>query len=247
MDRIIAKKELLKTKSEQGFEKLILVPLGMPLSALISKYEQLLLEHHQAGMLQATDGSILDLDTDQPVYVWDGILKRDTQGKPTYEADKEGDLIYFPNAFDKAKHQGKTKTELLKEENGNQAWQILLLEDQPDLPAETKGKTINGRKQLEANQTPNDYLNTIQTQEQYQNEQGLTLESWLIYAITRLQEKNQVIDDYQGQGKICCLTGLYQKKSGHVLYANWSRGARRAYLYRIDPAARGGDVGCRSG
>ena len=47
MERIIAKKELFKTKAEQGFKKLILVPLGMPLSALISEYEQLLLEHHQ--------------------------------------------------------------------------------------------------------------------------------------------------------------------------------------------------------
>ena len=189
----------------------------------------------KAGKLQATDGSTLDLDTDQPVYVWDGYLKRDAQGKPTYEADKTGDLIYFPNTFDKAKHQGKTKVELLKEENNNQAWQILLLEDLPDLPAETKGKTINGRKQLEANQTPNDYLKTIQTQDQYQNEQGLTLESWLIYAITQLQEKNQAIDDWQGQGKSCYLTGSYQKKFGHVPNAYWNRDVRQANLNRFDP------------
>ncbi len=249
--RIRAKEEILKIKSEQGFKKLILVPLGMPLSSLIKSCKQPLLRHYGEGKLQATDGTIFDSDkyfnVDQPVYVWDGFINRDAQGIITYEADKTGDLIYFPTAFDQANHQGKTKTELLKKMQDNPAWQVLLLEDLPDLPAENQGQTIGGRKQLEANQTPNNYLNTIQTKKQYQNEQGLTLESWLIYALTQLQEKNQIIDDYQGQGKACYLTGSYQKKFGVVPNAVWDRNSQQAYLSRRVPSNRVGNDGCRSG
>jgi len=250
-ERIKAKREMVKNKYEQGFTKLILVPFGMPLSILIMRYAQLLNQHNKENTLFSTDGTKLDLEVDNPVFFWDGYLGLKPNKKPNkeiiYEADRAGDLIYFPNNFDKDDHQGKTKLELLKEENGSQAWQILLLEDLPDLPAENKGKTIKDRKQLEANKTPNDYLKAIQTQKQYQSEQGLTLESWLIYAITQLQEKNQAIDDYQGQGKACYLTGSYQKKFGSVPYAYWSRVDRQAELSGSYPGFPRGRDACRSG
>lgn len=246
IERIRSKEEVLKTKAEQGFKKLILVPLGMPLSTLIECYKQTIIKHYQEHALKAVDGSDLVVDVNSPIYVWVELIQKDDQGQIIYEADKAGDLIYFPSQFDESNHQGQTKAELLKRKkpDGGQAWQVLMIEDLPDLPAEKQGQTIAGRKQLEAGQTSYDYLKTIQTQEQYQHEQGLTLESWIIYAITQLQEKNQVIE----KDKACYFIGSYQKKSdpGGVLYAYWdSLRDRQAHLSGHNPTFSHASNGCR--
>jgi len=193
----------------------------MPLDSLIDKYRQTILKHHKNHTLKATNGDVLKLDENQSVWVWDKYNNADTNNE----------LIYYPKEFSKTNHQGHTKQALLNSPSDNLAgWHVLLIEDLPDLPAETKGETINQRKQLEANQTPKQYLETLQTDPQYQHEQGLTPEDWLIYAISQLEEKNQVIDDWQGQGKICYNLGAYFPFSGAVPGGYWSRGHRQASL-----------------
>ncbi len=245
--------KVLETKQEQGFTKMLLVPIGAHLETLIDRYKQLLIKKHQEGKLLATDGSSLELKKDDndstkfdPVYVWDDIKNADTDGR----------LIYYPEQFDKDNHQGFVKSELISGKANNHqhqlrldklkstnGWQILFIEDNPDLPAQNQGKTLNERKQLEANQTPIDYLNQLQTDPQYTHEQGLTLESWLIYAITQLQETNQQIDDWRSKGKACWLTGSYL--AGKVLRYYWSRDNRRADLYGDFPDFSYGDCGSR--
>ena len=65
-------------------------------------------------------------------------------------------------------------------------------------------------------------------------------------AISYLEEKNQVIDDYQGKGSITYNTGAYFPGSGDVPGAYWSRGDRQADLDRDVPTNRDGDIGARS-
>ena len=227
-------RKLLETKSEQGFTKMIFVPFGAKISQLIASYKEVLLKHHQAGTLKATNGDTLELDENEPVWTWDKYQ----------QADENGKLVYYPKQFDKTKHQGLTKKQLV---NQGEAWQIILVEDLPDLPAENQGKTLNQRKQLEANQTPKDYLKTIQTNTTYQSEQGLTPESWLAYALTQLEEANQVIDDWDGQGKASFLINSYFPESDGVPDASWNRDYRQANLDRDGPDSRSGDFGCRVG
>lgn len=190
------KLEFLAKKMEQGFSKLQLIPMAMPLDILIDRYKRELIKHSKAGTLLSTDGIKLDLDLDNPIYVWEEYKKADIEGK----------LVYHPERFDRENHGGSTKQELIDQGN---VWEIRLIEDTIDIPAQGQGQTLGGRKQLEANQSSNKYLRLTQEDPQYQKEQGLTPESWLVKAITRLHLTNQQIDDYQGKGKICYLLGSF--------------------------------------
>jgi hypothetical protein len=135
---------------------------------------------------------------------------------------------------------GKYKSELLQE-NPDHAWQITLIEDNPDLPAENQSQTVKGRKQLEANQSPEKYLKLLQEDPQYRNEQGQTPESALVTWLTYLQEKRIAIDDWQGQGKANWLVGNYLSGVSRLTglepltgFAQGSPGVR--FLPRVRPA-----------
>ncbi|NCB21162.1 MAG: hypothetical protein EOM88_04610 [Clostridia bacterium] len=215
--------EKFETKIEQGFTKLLIVPFAKKLhdpedsKSLTEIYKQTIIDKYNNDQLMATSGDKLDLDTNKPLWVW-----KDGYSQP------EENIIYFPKQYDKDNHGGKTKSQLLRDDN--LGFQVLLIEDLPDLPAPGSGQTISDRTQLEAGLTPAQYLEKLTTDPNYQNEQGLTAEAWLTYAITHLQETNQVIDDWQGQGKYCYNLATYFPFSSPVSGGYWSRGNRRAFL-----------------
>jgi hypothetical protein len=217
-----ANAEMLEKKREQGFTELLLVPIGTPLSFLIDRTRDLIVKKHKQDKLLGTDGKKLELDEEQPVYVADEYK----------DADVSGDLVYYPQKFDKANHGGMTKEELI---NATGGWRIELIEDLPDLPAEKKGKTIKGRKQFEAGQSPEEYLEKIKTDKQYKGEQLSTPEAQLSYFMQYLQKHDQVIDDWEGQGKGCWNAGSYFKGEGGVPLATWARNRQRFYLYWNNP------------
>ncbi len=221
LKRMEAKAELLEKKREQGFTELLLVPIGTPLSFLIDRTGDLIVKKHKDGKLLGTDGKKLELNENQQVYI-DDIYQ---------DADVKGDLVYFPQKFDKANHGGKTKQELTAEAG---SWQIELIENLPDLPAEKKGKTIAGRKQFEANQSPEQYLKAIQSDKQYKGEQFTTPEAQLIYFMEYLQRNNQVIDDWDGKGNSCWNAGAYFK-SGFVPRGDWGRVGKQFALRGANP------------
>jgi len=241
-------KALLEKKAQQGLTKVFLVPFGRELgtdqkgqdpqdpsnheyhhyTGLLKTYAETLRFHHQQGTLLGTDGAKLNLDTNQPLWVWEKYAN----------ADKKGKLAYFPKAFDPTNHQGETKAQIIQE---GRAWQLVITEDLADLPSEGKGQTIQGRKQMEANLTGHEYLNLLQTDPQYQGEQGLTPEAQIIRALTYLEEKNQVVDDCQGQGKINWLLGAYFPEDGFVPLGYWARGSSQARLGGGVPGDQGSD------
>lgn len=235
--------EFLETKADQGFTKLLLVPFGMSLDALIEKYKEVIIKHHQEGKLLATKENQhdpdeqLELNANEPIWVWDQYS----------QADKEGKLVYYPTQFTENNHQGKTKQELLNEEKTG--FHILLAEDFPNIPKEGKGKEIgtkHKRKQIEANKTPEEYLRMLQNYREYKGELGQTPEDRIIYAITHLEETNQVIDDYQGKGSISYQVGGWFPVSlgvPDVPDAYWFRVDQRAYLGRSTPRNRSEDIG----
>ena len=227
------KAEILEHKLEQGFSKLLLTPFAMPLDLLIERYKRLLIEKHQQGQLLSTQGEPLALNEDDPLYKWEGYSG----------ADVNGTLVYYPEQFDRENHHGQTKQELIEEGN---PWEVALIEDMPDLKAEGAGQTLGGRTQLEANHSPNEYLETIQTNPAYQHERGITPESWLSYAITELQQNSQQIDDYGGKGKGCWNFGSYFPADSGVSYCVFNRGGRQAGLGGGDPGFQREDRSARS-
>lgn len=228
--------EELETKTGQGFNKLLLVPVAQPLDKLKQMYGDLLLAHHQRGQLFNSEGKPQDLDTSEPVWAWDQYKNADIEGK----------LVYYPKSFE-SQHRGITKQELLTETLNSPfpGWEVKLVEDLPNLPARGDGETIGGRKQVEAGNSPREYLKQPQTDSQYQNEDGFTPDDWLTEAIVHLEATNQVLDDWQGKGKISYLTGSYFPASDEVPLAYFRRDSRRAYLAGDNPGYRYGDYSVR--
>ena len=245
--RIKERREILEPKIEQGFTRLVIVPFAMPLDELIQKYGELFKKHYEEGKLFApgTGGKEepepLELNTDEPVWVWDGYK----------DADTNGELVYYPEEFTQD-HKGKIKAQIL-EEDPRAGFKAIFLEADSIIPREgspsakaTEDKEGNVRKQIEAGKTPNEYLEMLKNDPQYQNEQGLTPEDWLAYAIANLEERNEATDDWQGEGSISYNTGAYFPLSGGVPYACWDRDDRQAYLSRNVPDDRADIFGSRS-
>ena len=247
-------KELVERKREQGFTRLLLVPFGLKLSDLTETYKKSILEHQAEGKLfgakkdpsdQGEELVPLDLDENQPVWVWDKYQ----------EADTNGSLVYQPKELSE-NHQGKTKQEILGEQGG---WRIVLLEDMPNIPRENP-ETKGGRTQIDVKgssikkyikrgediPSPAEYLKVLQQDSTYKGEEGMTPEDQLMYAITHLEETDQVIDDYRGNGRASYQVGAYFPASGNVPNAYWDRGYRQAYLGRSNPDIRYDNCGVRS-
>src|SRR3989338_488833 len=241
--RLEAKKEMVLEKMEQGFTKIIIEPFAYSFDALSEKYKKALLQHHKDGKLLATkekstdQNETLDLDENQPVWKWEeGYNHCDTEDK----------IVYFPKEFG-ANHGGKTKKELLASSETN-GWNVWLVEDMPNIPREGKGKEVGKRHQLEANKSPIEYLKSLQTKSEYKNESGLTPEADIMYALTNLEETNQVTNDYQGKGSVSYQVGAYFLSSGVVPDSSFSRVTRQAArLSGSYPTARGPRYGFRPG
>lgn len=217
--RIKEKAEVLKQKIDQGFSKLLLVPFGMSLDRLIERYQEVLWKHYEQKKLFVP----IQNTENEPTFPDNLPFNQETieaikNGSKRYEDiwqkkgsvyDKENSalfvvenyqnadvneiLIYHPQQFLKYEHKGKTKEEILKE--GKNGFYILLVEDLPSIPQKNQGKILGGRKQIETGISPVECLKKLKNKE-YEQESGMTIEEYIIYAISYLEEKNQVIDYY---------------------------------------------------
>lgn len=253
-EKLEANKELVERKREQGFTRLLLVPFGSRLDSLAETYKQSILNHRQEGKLftakknpdDANEQLVqLDLDENQPLWKWDGYNDADINGK----------LVYQPKEFS-ANHDGKTKQEILNESGG---WQALLIEDMPNIPREGSAKEKGGRTQIdtigssikkhikrgENIPSPAEYLKALDKESVYDGESGMTPEDHLTYAILHLEETDQVIDDYKGNGNVSYQIGAYFPSAGYVPYAYWGRGYRQADLSGSNPDYRDDYCGVR--
>jgi len=236
-------------KMGQGFTKLLIVPLGMNLEELIEKYKKVILKHYQDGKLLAgkvnpDDPDVkLEINQEEIVWVW----------KKFRQADINGTIVYYPDRF-LIEHGGQTKRKLISEKN--LAWHTILVENLINIPREGAGNKIEERPQLEANRTPEEYLNIIQSGKFYELEQGLSPEDLIMYAVTALEETNQVIDDYQGSGSICYHIGAYFPAtsnfsflpvSDYVPGSGWGRDKNQVSLDGFEINYRRGDCGTRTG
>lgn len=252
---IMKDKEKYETKMKQGFIQIQLTPFASPLEKLIETMKQQILRHEKAGKLFATKENLSDpdkkipLNKDNPFDVSDNWIEPNApQGKRG--ADVTGKCVYYPTLLKKEGHGGKTKDEMLKQQISNDdvfaGWSVILLEKNPNLPREGRGKTVEGREQIESNKTLEQYFNLLKTVRQYANEQGLTLEDWIIQFLTYLEKTNQVIDDYMGKGCICNLLASFNRFSGDFGSGFWNQYRKQALLMRGNPLSKRDDVGFRS-
>jgi hypothetical protein len=230
MDRLKANEELILEKANQGFTKLLLVPFAYSLDDLINACEEAIRKHNNEKKLLATKNEATEPDKSLVVGEMGALLK---QGFYT-RSDIEGKIVYFPREFSK-NHKGKTKLELLRDDDDPaNAWPIWLLEDMPNIPKQGEGKIIGGRRQLEAGKSPDEYLKILQTEPEYEGESGLTPEVELMLFLTYLEETNQVINDYEGNGSTSCQIGAYFKSADFVPHSLWFRYHNQLWLNGVN-------------
>jgi len=267
--RLFERREELKTKHDQGFTKLLLVPFGMSLDTLRETLKQFLLSHKKSH-------SSFELNTDNPLWTWDEYQGADTGDSPK--------LVYYPQSFMEDGHGGKTKMQILEEQaegrwtpafagvaggsvTGTPGWTIHLLQpSNPDtqdteipkgfapIPRKGQGTSqgdIVSRHSLEAWQSPEDYLSILQKAQDneyslYHRESGLTPEDWIIAFMTHLSETRQPLDNYANNTEsISYLTGAFFSSSTGVPCACWNRDGRQVHLREFDPRDRVGSIGAR--
>lgn len=219
-DEIIARMEpqyeLIETKFKQGFTQLNLTAQLIPLSFLTDRVRDEILKARNEGRLKDTRGNELDLNKKFPCYI-----------ASEYEnADVTGDLVYFVTRYAKEGHGGLTKDELEDDERLFKGYLISLVED---LPNQGRGKVINGRRQLDVNQSAEQYLELLESDPQYFRESGFTPEQWLTYFMINLKQ-GRIIDDQEGPGKSNWNLAGYLKSSELVSACHWDRRSRQANL-----------------
>ncbi|MDZ4260429.1 MAG: hypothetical protein U1A25_02080, partial [Candidatus Sungbacteria bacterium] len=249
--RMKENKEVLSTKIEQGFTKLLIVPFGVQINYLKMIYSNALLLHHARGKLFRTkkdpnEADVkLDLDKDNPFYTWDDL-------------DREK-LAYYPKKFDRNDHGGKTKEQLLAEEQTG--WHILLIEDMPNIPRKKEDiKTVGGRVQIdntassmrsyihigEEFPSADEYLRGLQESPIYLHEQGFTPEDQIMYVLSYLEETSQVLDTASEGRPETLLLGAYSKSHGMVPTFYWSLLNNRTRIEKIFQQGRNWDFGIRT-
>jgi hypothetical protein len=183
--------KIVERKVTQGFDRLELIPMAIPLSPLIDKITAALLQRASEGKISQTRRLPSDpfvpvhVNTEKTVWVWDTL-------RQVLDTDE---LVYFPQEYSR-NHRGQTKGDVIK--NGRicavLGWSVGLVESFPMMPQQGQGKTVGDRRQLEIGFSPHDYLRTFQTQE-YDGETGKTLEDFLIKFLIHLDMANEVSHD----------------------------------------------------
>jgi hypothetical protein len=220
-------KELVDQKMRQGFTRLQVTPIAMPVSHLIDRVKTAVLNHAAEGKIIRTKQHSQDPDipvrvnSREQVWIWDRVR----------QALDTPHLVYFPQAYTDHNHQGLTKEEVLQTTRlcAVPGWSVGLIEPTPVMPGQGQGKVIGGRKQLEAYSAPRDYLQTLRTPV-YQGETGWTPEDFLTHFITQLETTNQVSHDRYDSNALWLL-GSYMPDSlptPHIVPVGyWSRDAGR--------------------
>ena len=246
------RREFFETKQDQGFTKLLLVPFGMSLDTLRDTFEQFLFTYKQ------TQHPTFPFDNHIPLSRMDDYVEADIADPPN--------LIYHPTIFDKDRHQGKTKQEILEEQEQDAdavfGWRIHLFQVPHDhrkkgfreIPREGKGReegvTIV-RPDLEMGKTPDTYLSILKEASYnpaspYYGEFGMTPEDWIIASMVHLRETKKPLDHYgRNEGVVSYLIGSFFT-CGNVPHAYWGYGLGRANLEVGVPHALANYIGVRT-
>ena len=135
-----------------------------------------------------------------------GKMKKPGKVEKSYElnSDINGDIVYFPEKYDKTNHGGITKPDLLKQKGGFNkfpGWQVLIVDGDDEVQNETLDKSADDL--LEGNKS-----NGIT---------GITPEEFLIMHASGVQEKGK---PFNAVTSTWC-TSSYFKDFGDVPYSCW--------------------------
>ncbi len=214
---------ILEQKEQQGFTDLLLVPFALNQNIYQKRVVEVVKKHHSQNTLLRTKQDPSDpdepfpLDPDNPVYQFQNDLAQRAVFYPKTFADNSEDC------------HGYNQTEAIQQFG---AIQITFVRSEPNLPAQGEGKDkIQGNRiPFEANQSSQNAFDLINTNSAYAHELGWTYSTWFAYLLTHLDKTNQLIDDWQGNGKASYLTGQYFPSARGSAYAGSDFAYRRFFL-----------------
>ncbi|AGG06695.1 hypothetical protein C1G86_1124 [Dehalococcoides mccartyi] len=219
--------ELISMKIPQGFNRLALTPISMPMSLLINRLETSIIKHAAQKEIYQTRLSDSDpfipvrVNSQKHVWVWETLL----------QALDTDELVYFPEKYSN-NHRGQTKQEAVTNKSicALPGWSVGLVENIPVIPNTGQGKILAGRKQLETGLSPREYLQILHTQP-YRGETGKTLEDFITKFLVHLETTGEVSHDIADINAMWCL-GQYLKISyAEVVPAGrWHRSIGRLRL-----------------
>ena len=220
-------RELVGRKVPQGFDRLELAPMAMPLPNLFDLMKVAILKFAAEGKIYQTRQSPSDplipvrVNQEKQVWVWDTLR----------QAIDTGELVYFPKEYS-SNHRGQTKLEVVNNRRicAVPGWSVGLVENLSIMPEQGQGRTLGGRKQLETGHSPREYLQILQT-ETYEGETGKTLEDFISGFLTHLETTNEVSNDvYDNNGMWCLAHYLKISYAEVVPTGHWHRSVGRIRL-----------------
>ena len=251
--RLFERRGELSTKHDQGFTKLLIVPFGMSLDSLRETLKQFLIKYKESH-------SSFDINTDDPLWMQLKYQGADIGDSPN--------LVYEPQSFTKEGHGGKTKAQILKEQEDNQdsfpGWIVHLLQpsDPSDphspgfasIPREGQGTSqgdLVPRPSFEAGKTPNEYLSILQKTQgdkdsPYHGETGMTPEDWIMAFMIHLSETGKPLDNVHHPIQSCCLVGAFFPPYDVVPSIFWNYNFPHACFDLVSPRDLSGNMGVRS-
>lgn len=222
--------ELLKMKIRQGFTRLQMTPIAMPVRKFVGLTKALLIKKASEGKIILAKKNHSDPDvpvkvnTVDPVWIWKKVSKH------LYSSG----TVYFPEKFILKGHKGFIKKAVILDSSfcAFPGWSAGLVEPMVFIPRKGRGKTKRGRKQIEAGSAPQEYLKMLNLPA-YNGETGWTLEDFLTYFMCRLEGTCQ-ISSARSDDNALWLIGSYIPRTGIkflkdiVPEAVWGRG--RLYI-----------------
>jgi hypothetical protein len=197
-------------KVEQGFTKVLLVPFGAPIEHLLQAYAKVAFEYSKDHRLirgneryeprDAMSGSKLGA-------AWRPVLETLREAAHPKVAEHNDGVSYsanhyYPESYTEAGSESGAFKSDLTASSRLPGWQLLLVEDLPQLPGRGQGETIGGRQQFEATSEVDcdGYFQRLRERAAYRHEVPFTPETWLAYGLTHYVEAGKLIDSDAGGG-----------------------------------------------
>ena len=249
--KLYEQRETLETKRDQGFTKLLLVPFGMSLHALMMRFRQFFLDYQKAHPR-------LGVQTENPLWV----------DERYHEQTDVGDspaLRYFPKFLSTAE-QSYTKAQVLllqkQKVSSIPGWRILLLQASEDneeefakIPRKKKG-IVRGKKiprpDIEAGELTKDYLALLVASQAdplspYYGESGMTMEDWMVAFMTQLSRTDHPLDSFQNEIESrACLIGSHFPRSAFCPEVYYAQKEQLVGFYRTGPYTKRPRFGVRT-
>jgi len=252
--RLYERRELLETKQDQGFTRLLLVPFAMKLGGFTFRLGEFLREYKETH-------PDFELDEVLPFQAQDGMLVGVDNAPPSI-------FVYHPKSFESEHHGGRTKLDICREQfdhpgTATVGWRILLLQAPHDntpgfrnIPRGDCGKTQgekNLRPDVGGGSYPNEYLDILQEDQKdpkapYYGESGMTPEDWIIAFMTHLEATGEPLDNgiNKKDNSVAILTGAFFPSRKKVIQMYWHRLDKRVKMIAADPyVSRNTNVGTR--